>query len=103
MRQERYCHSETDLYGGFHAIEPRLPYGVALVAVPGVAVGSLTSARSGQRARGWLSSAGGGGGKRLMGCETDYDTDILLWSEQQAEALRRRSANSLDWENLAEE
>jgi hypothetical protein len=38
-----------------------------------------------------------------MGCETDYDTDILLWSEQQAAALRRRSANSLDWENLAEE
>ena len=32
-----------------------------------------------------------------------YDTDVLLWSEQQAEALRRRAANELDWENLAEE
>ena len=36
--------------------------------------------------------------------ETDlYDTDILLWSEQQAELLRRRAANALDWDNLAEE
>jgi Domain of unknown function DUF29 len=34
---------------------------------------------------------------------TLYDTDILLWSEQQAERLRRRAANELDWENLAEE
>jgi hypothetical protein len=32
-----------------------------------------------------------------------YDTDILLWSEQQAELLRRRAANALDWDNLAEE
>ena len=32
-----------------------------------------------------------------------YDDDILVWSEQQAEALRRRSANALDWDNLAEE
>src|SRR3954453_7245000 len=32
-----------------------------------------------------------------------YDTDILAWSEQQADALRRRSTNSLDWDNLAEE
>jgi hypothetical protein len=32
-----------------------------------------------------------------------YDTDILLWSEQQAELLRHRSANALDWDNLAEE
>jgi hypothetical protein len=29
--------------------------------------------------------------------------DILTWSEQQAELLRRRSANALDWDNLAEE
>jgi hypothetical protein len=35
--------------------------------------------------------------------ETLYDTDILLWSEQQAELLRSRSANALDWDNLAEE
>jgi hypothetical protein len=32
-----------------------------------------------------------------------YVDDILAWSEQQAESLRRRAANSLDWENLAEE
>lgn len=32
-----------------------------------------------------------------------YDADILLWSEQQAELLRRRATNELDWENLAEE
>ena len=32
-----------------------------------------------------------------------YDTDILLWSEQQAELLRRRAANALDWDNLVEE
>jgi Domain of unknown function DUF29 len=32
-----------------------------------------------------------------------YDTDILLWSEQQAELLGQRSANALDWDNLAEE
>ena len=32
-----------------------------------------------------------------------YDEDILLWSEQQADLLRRRAANSLDWDNLAEE
>jgi hypothetical protein len=32
-----------------------------------------------------------------------YDADILLWSEQQAELLRHRSANALDWANLAEE
>jgi len=32
-----------------------------------------------------------------------YDEDILVWSEQQAELLRRRSANALDWDNLAEE
>jgi hypothetical protein len=36
--------------------------------------------------------------------ETDlYDTDILLWSEEQAKLLRQRSANELDWDNLAEE
>ena len=32
-----------------------------------------------------------------------YDDDILTWSEQQAELLRRRSVNALDWDNLAEE
>lgn len=38
-----------------------------------------------------------------------YDTDILLWSEQQAALLRRRAAGQLvndtelDWPNIAEE
>ena len=38
-----------------------------------------------------------------------YDTDILLWSEEQAARLRqvaandRRNANSLDWANIIEE
>ena len=32
-----------------------------------------------------------------------YDDDILLWSEQQADLLRRRASNALDWDNLAEE
>jgi hypothetical protein len=36
-----------------------------------------------------------------------YDTDILLWSEQQAELLRRLArgerVNDIDWENLIEE
>ncbi len=34
---------------------------------------------------------------------TLYEDDILLWSEQQAEALRRRATNEIDWENVAEE
>jgi hypothetical protein len=39
----------------------------------------------------------------------DYDTDILEWSERQAELLRRRAAGdlvneaALDWPNIAEE
>jgi len=38
-----------------------------------------------------------------------YDSDILVWSEQQAELLRRRAAGELvndaelDWPNIAEE
>lgn len=38
-----------------------------------------------------------------------YDTDIVLWSEQQSELLRRRAAGkllneaALDWPNIAEE
>ncbi|MEJ0015069.1 MAG: DUF29 domain-containing protein [Acetobacteraceae bacterium] len=31
-----------------------------------------------------------------------YDRDIPTWSEQQADLLRRRAANALDWDNLAE-
>lgn len=32
-----------------------------------------------------------------------YDQDFLAWTRDQADALRRRSANELDWENLLEE
>jgi hypothetical protein len=32
-----------------------------------------------------------------------YNEDIVLWSERQADALRRRAANEIDWENVAEE
>jgi hypothetical protein len=32
-----------------------------------------------------------------------YDSDIVTWAEEQAAALRRRSANTLDWDHLAEE
>lgn len=32
-----------------------------------------------------------------------YDTDIVAWAEQQALALRRRAANEIDWDNVAEE
>jgi Domain of unknown function DUF29 len=35
--------------------------------------------------------------------ENSYDADILLWSERQADLLRRRSINELDWDNIAEE
>lgn len=40
---------------------------------------------------------------------SDYDADILVWSERQAELLRRRAAGELvneaelDWPNIAEE
>src|ERR1700733_10886276 len=40
---------------------------------------------------------------------SDYDTDILIWSERQADLLRRRAAGELvneaelDWSNIAEE
>ena len=37
-----------------------------------------------------------------MSVATEPD-DRLLWCEQQAALLRRRSANELDWDNLAEE
>ncbi len=32
-----------------------------------------------------------------------YDTDVALWSEQQADALRRRATNEIDWDNVANE
>ena len=34
---------------------------------------------------------------------TAYDRDFHGWAYAQAEALRRRSANEIDWENVAEE
>jgi hypothetical protein len=32
-----------------------------------------------------------------------YERDFLAWTQDQAEALRRRSIDELDWENLLEE
>jgi hypothetical protein len=32
-----------------------------------------------------------------------YEKDGYTWAMQQADALRRRSANEIDWENVAEE
>ena len=32
-----------------------------------------------------------------------YESDLYEWTKEQADALRRRASNSLDWDNLAEE
>jgi Domain of unknown function DUF29 len=32
-----------------------------------------------------------------------YETDIAAWAESQADALRRRAFNEIDWDNVAEE
>lgn len=32
-----------------------------------------------------------------------YETDFALWAERQADALRHRAGNEIDWENVAEE
>lgn len=32
-----------------------------------------------------------------------YEQDYFAWTEEQADALRRRSINELDWDNLLEE
>lgn len=32
-----------------------------------------------------------------------YDRDFYAWTQEQADAIRRRSVNELDWENLQEE
>ncbi|ELR97903.1 DUF29 domain-containing protein [Gloeocapsa sp. PCC 73106] len=32
-----------------------------------------------------------------------YDTDYYLWTQQQAEALRQRQLEEIDWKNLIEE
>lgn len=34
---------------------------------------------------------------------SDYDTDIVAWSEQQADALRQRDMSAIDWPNVIEE
>ena len=34
---------------------------------------------------------------------SDYDTDLAAWASEQAEALRARRHNALDWDHLAEE
>ena len=34
---------------------------------------------------------------------TIYDDDFYSWTQRQADALRRRSGNEIDWDNLAEE
>ncbi len=31
------------------------------------------------------------------------ENDVAAWAEQQADALRRRAANEIDWNNVAEE
>jgi len=32
-----------------------------------------------------------------------YQSDLYEWTKEQADALRRRAPNALDWDNLAEE
>jgi hypothetical protein len=34
---------------------------------------------------------------------SNYETDLYEWTKEQADALRRRASNALDWDNLAEE
>jgi Domain of unknown function DUF29 len=34
---------------------------------------------------------------------SNYDSDVYEWTKEQADALRRRAANELDWDNLAGE
>ena len=42
-------------------------------------------------------TAGGTRGRRL------YDEDFWAWTQEQADALRRRDAGAIDWENVIEE
>ena len=32
-----------------------------------------------------------------------YESDLYEWTKEQADVLRRRASNALDWDNLAEE
>jgi hypothetical protein len=38
-----------------------------------------------------------------MSAMSNYDVDVYEWTKEQADALRRRASNELDWDNLAEE
>ena len=38
-----------------------------------------------------------------MSAVSSYDFDLYEWTKEQADALRRRASNALDWDNLAEE
>jgi hypothetical protein len=41
--------------------------------------------------------------ERKMKTMNAYDTDLYEWTRAQADALRRRAANEIDWDNVAEE
>ena len=38
-----------------------------------------------------------------MSTTVDYETDLHAWTKAQADALRRRAGNEIDYENIAEE
>jgi Domain of unknown function DUF29 len=42
-------------------------------------------------------------GRAIGAGMSNYDSDVYEWTKEQANALRRRAANELDWDNLAEE
>src|SRR5208337_5135505 len=42
-------------------------------------------------------------GRAICAGMSNYDSDVYEWTKEQADALRRRAANELDWDNLAEE
>jgi len=42
-------------------------------------------------------------GLRYIPAMSLYDADLYEWTKEQADALRRRASNELDWDNLAEE
>ena len=39
----------------------------------------------------------------MIGRMTIYDDDFYSWAQRQADALRHRSGNEIDWDNVAEE
>ncbi len=42
-------------------------------------------------------------GRDMLAAMSLYDSDFHAWAREQADAVRRRSLNELDWENVAEE